>query len=140
MNALAQPLDAGLDRPGSVPWQERTTVAVPLLLLLAVALVLPAALHHRLLNDNLQVYWVWADQFTAELARGNLYPRWLPDSYAGLGAPVFYFYPPLAFYLAALFGLTGISTYASLIAAFGVAFAASGIASWSWLRGQARHP
>ena len=82
---------------------------------------------------------MWADQFTAELGRGNLYPRWLAASDAGLGTPVFYYYPPLAFHLAAMFGLIGLSTYASL-AAFGSGFALSGIACWHWLRGRTNHP
>jgi hypothetical protein len=140
MNAPAQPLYGDLDFRRRAQWQERRAVAFPLILLLAVALVTPAALDQRLLNDNLQVYWVWADQFTAELARGNLFPRWLPQSYGGLGAPIFYYYPPLAFYLAGAFGLAGASTYASLIAAFAAAFAASGIGCWYWLRRRTRHP
>ncbi len=27
---------------------------------------------------------------------GALYPRWLPDQFAGLGSPVFYYYPPFS--------------------------------------------
>ena len=115
-------------------------MAFGLILGLAALLIARAGLGTIGIHDNLGVYWTWADQFTPELARGNLYPRWLPASYAGLGAPVFYYYPPLAFYLTALFGLAGLSTYASLIAAFGCAFGASGISCWSWLRGRTNHP
>ena len=102
----------------------------------AALLILPAALGPTMLYDSFFISWVWADQFTAEIASGNLYPRWLPLSNAGLGAPIFYYYPPIAFYLTALFGLLGISTYGSLIAAFGASYALSGITAWHWLKHQ----
>jgi hypothetical protein len=123
-----------------VAWQEKRAIAYPCLLLLAAALVLRGALGPTQLHDSLAIYWVWGDQFTAELAHGVVYPRWLPASDGGLGTPVFYYYPPLAFYATAAFGLAGLSTYASLIAAFGTAFAASGIACWHWLKGRSNHP
>jgi len=126
---------------GSRPaWQDRASVAYPLLILLAVLLVLPSAFVPPMLHDSFGIDWVWADQFTSELSRGNLYPRWLPLSNDGLGSPVFYYYPPLSFHLSGLFGLIGLSTYASIIAAFAAAFAASGVACWHWLKGRARHP
>jgi hypothetical protein len=123
-----------------IPWQERRGLAYAILLFIAVALVLPANRHGPLLHDSFAIDWVWADQFTAELAKGNLYPRWLPLSDGGLGSPVFYFYPPLAFHLTGLFGLAGLSTYASIMAAFAAAFAASGMGCWHWLKGRSNHP
>src|SRR5881398_3473944 len=110
--------------------QARAIIAYPLLLVLGVLLVLPANAGPPLLHDSFAIDWVWADQFTAQLAHGVIYPRWLPLSNAGLGAPVFYYYPPLAFYLAGLFGLLGLATYPSVIAAFAAAFAASGFTCW----------
>lgn len=121
-------------------WQHRPIIAIPFLILIALALIFRCGFGPAVLHDSLSIYWVWADQFTAELARGHAYPRWLPDSYAGLGAPVFYYYPPLAFYLTGAFGLLGFSTYASLIAAFGSSFAASGIGCWYWLRQRSAQP
>lgn len=41
----------------------------------------------------------WLEGFAAELAKGRLYPRYLPDMNDGLGSPVFYFYAPLPFFL-----------------------------------------
>jgi uncharacterized membrane protein len=139
MNAPLQNLRADL-RSRLPAWQDRAAIAYPLLILLGIVLVVPANMGPPLLHDSFEIDWVWADQFTAELARGNLYPRWLPLSNAGLGAPVFYYYPPLSFYVSALFGLAGLSTYASIIATFAAAFAGSGIACWHWLKGRAKHP
>src|SRR5512132_3274268 len=80
-------------------------------------LITPAALSQPMTHDSFWIDRVWADQFTSELSKGNLYPRWLPLSHGGLGSPVFYYYPPLAFYLIGLFGLIGFPTYASIVAA-----------------------
>ncbi len=46
---------------------------------------------------------IWIGQFAKVLNSGSLIPRWLPDSFAGLGAPTFYFYCPVAYYLTSLF-------------------------------------
>lgn len=107
---------------------------------LALALTLPALLSPQMTHDSFWIDWVWADQFTAELAKGNLYPRWMPLSHGGLGSPVFYYYPPLAFYACALFGLAGLSTYWSIVAVFCCGFAASGFAMYAWLRETAKSP
>ncbi len=123
-----------------VSWQESAAYAYPVVLLVAVFVAIASNLGNPLLHDSFPIDWVWADQFTAELAKGNLYPRWLPLSYAGLGAPVFYYYPPLSFHAVGVFGLLGLSTYASLIAGFGAAFAASGVACWHWLKGRSENP
>ena len=124
----------------ATPWQERPIIAYPLLAFLALLLVIPAASNGPLLHDSFAISWVWADQFTALLADGKLYPRWLPLSNGGLGAPVFYYYPPLAFFLSGVFGLLGLATYESIIAAFAAAFALSGISCWHWLRQQSPNP
>ena len=107
---------------------------------LALLLTFPAVVMAPMTHDSFWIDWAWADQFTAEVARGNLYPRWLPQSHGGLGSPVFYFYPPLAFYVAAAFGLAGLSTYASIVAAFAAGLAASGFAMRAWLLDSAKSP
>jgi hypothetical protein len=132
---------ASRDEGGSPPaWQERPAVAYSFVSVLAILLIFRGGLGPISLHNDLSIYWVWADQFTAGLARGNFYPRWMPESDAGLGTPVFYFYPPLAFYLTAALSFAGLSTYASLIAVFGIGFAGSGIACWHWLKGRSNHP
>jgi hypothetical protein len=43
------------------------------------------------------IFWIgeWHSMWQA----GIYYPRWLPDSFHGFGAPSFYYYPPLTFFL-----------------------------------------
>ncbi len=108
--------------------------------LLAAALVLPTAVGPTPLHNSWWIDWVWADQFTAELKAGNMYPRWLPKSHDGLGSPVFYYYPPVAFYVTGLFGILGLATSHALLAAFGIGFAASGVAMFHWLKGWTNYP
>jgi len=106
----------------------------------ALLLTLPAALGPVRLNDSFWIDLVWLEQFARELGSGTIYPRWLPLSHYDLGSPVFYYYPPLAFYLASAFALTGISTYLALIGAFFAAMLLSGVGVYLWLKDQAQRP
>ena len=110
-------------------------------IVLAVAVMMtPAVIGPMMLHDSFWIDYVWADQFTALLRKGELYPRWLPWSHDGLGSPVFYYYPPLAFYVTGAFGLAGLSTYGSILAAFALAFIMSGIGAYHWLRDRSSQP
>lgn len=103
-------------------------------------LTLPALLSPVKLHDSFWIDWVWTDQFGQQLRAGVLYPRWLPASHAGLGAPVFYYYPPLAFYPAGMLAALGATPYAAIVATFAFAFAASGAAMYRWAEGWTNHP
>ncbi|WP_294394986.1 hypothetical protein [uncultured Sphingomonas sp.] len=111
-----------------------------LLVLLMLGLMTPALIAAPMSHDSFWIDRVWLEQFTAGLRAGNPYPRWLPLSFGGLGAPVFYFYAPLSFHLAGLFGLAGLPTYAALMAAFGAAWLGSGFAMYAWLKRDAPAP
>jgi hypothetical protein len=113
---------------------------VPAAILAVAALLTLPALGPVRLNDSFWIDWVWLDQFARELANGTIYPRWLALSHDGLGSPVFYYYPPLAFYAASIFVLAGLTTYAALIATFGVGYAVSGASMYWWLKPQSEKP
>jgi hypothetical protein len=135
---LAEPESAALEIAAS----SRVRLGFPYLMIgiLAALVTLPALLADPLTHDSFWIDWVWADQFTEQLRRGVIYPRWLPRSHDGLGSPAFYYYPPLAFYLTGTFGLLGLPTYWSIIAAFGAASACSGVAMFHWLKGWTSQP
>jgi hypothetical protein len=116
------------------------TAVFATLVLAAAVLAIPAAVGPVRLNDSFWIDLVWLDQFARELANGTIYPRWLPLSHGGLGSPVFYYYPPLAFYLASLFVFAGLSDFLALVATFFVVNLLSGVGVYLWLRGQARKP
>lgn len=115
-------------------------VAAAALALAAILIALPAAVGPIRLNDSFWIDLVWLDQFARELASGTLYPRWLPLSHAGLGSPVFYYYPPLAFYLGSIFVFAGLGTFGSLVAAFAAATLLSGVGVYLWLEGRTSAP
>ena len=47
----------------------------------------------------------WYAHVSAQLAAGELYPRWLAGMNAGLGSPAFYHYPALPYHFASLSAL-----------------------------------
>ncbi|MES2902694.1 MAG: hypothetical protein V4696_00770 [Pseudomonadota bacterium] len=100
----------------------------------ALALAAPVIIAGPLTHGSFWIDYVWAKQFTEQIASGVPYPRWLPDSFAGQGAPVFYFYAPLSFFMVAVFGLIGFSTWGSIVAAAVFFHAASGMAMRHWLQ------
>jgi len=108
-----------------------------LLALAAVALMLPSLVWGTLPSHSSLHNLTWAPQFSEQVLSGILYPRWLPESFDGLGAPTFYFYPPLTFWVDSLVrGLTLdlLSTSWRLSVTSAVLLWASGAAMHAWLR------
>jgi hypothetical protein len=79
---------------------------------------------------------LWYTHFAEQLWGGDLYPRWLMGMNGGLGSPVFFYYPPLPFYITSLlkplfaadsFGWQQLGVSAS------VALILSGICAYIWL-------
>lgn len=50
-------------------------------------------------SDDGVAHAMWYTHFSEQLFSGDLYPRWLVNMNAGLGSPVFFFYPPVPFFL-----------------------------------------
>lgn len=75
--------------------------------------------------------------FAAQFWAGDLYPHWLLDMNGGLGSPVFFYYPPVAYYLTSLlkplfssevYGWQQLGWSATL------ALCASGLCGYAWLK------
>lgn len=84
---------------------------------------------------------IWATQFAEQFRAGILYPRWLADSFHGLGAPTFYFYGPLTFWLDALvntisFNVLPVSHRLGVTSS--LILYSSGLAMYAWLRRETR--
>lgn len=103
--------------------------------LAALVLMAPALIYGAPAIDSAGYTHVWTEQFAAEMARGELYPRWMPRSFEGLGSPTFYFYPPLTFHLTGALALFLETRYAISVAGLLLLFA-SGMAMYLWLRGK----
>ncbi|MGE0745009.1 MAG: hypothetical protein AB7K86_07180 [Rhodospirillales bacterium] len=91
-------------------------------------------------GHSAEINLAWHVGFSAELAAGTPYPRWIANGWESLGSPAFYFYGPLPFYVSAaaspLAPVAGPGWHA-LGLSFAVAAALSGVAAWLWLRAHA---
>lgn len=78
----------------------------------------------------------WMAAFVDQVGAGDLYPRWLVEYVHGFGAPVFYYYAPLPFYLgAAVATLCSACSLQDILAGVHWSIAAlSGVAFWAWAR------
>lgn len=83
---------------------------------------------------------VVARSFGHALAEGVVYPRWVDGMQAGLGAPVFHFYPPLPYFVTGtLQRLLGGDTFLALRTSFSVAVLLAAGAFWLAFRRRLGH-
>ncbi|MBN9488103.1 MAG: hypothetical protein J0H44_12790 [Alphaproteobacteria bacterium] len=113
------------------------------LLAAAVLLMAPSLVLGTLPSHSSPQNLTYAEQFAEQFRNGVLYPRWLADSFDGLGSPAFYFYPPGAFWVDALLNL---ATFGTLSTSYCLSFSsllllwASGLAMHTWLRAEKTSP
>ncbi len=72
--------------------------------------------------------------FYDSLTEGNIVPRWAENLNWGYGHPILMFLYPLPSYIASLFHVLGISFIDSTKLVFALAFVASGITMYVWLK------
>ncbi len=75
--------------------------------------------------------------FSKQFWQGELYPRWLQDMFAGDGSPIFFYYPPLAYFITAFFCfLSPLDAfgYISIAASVLLAVILSSIAFYAWIQ------
>ncbi|HZP98680.1 MAG TPA: 6-pyruvoyl-tetrahydropterin synthase-related protein [Reyranella sp.] len=113
----------------------------PVLVLAAAAVLLlsPSLIVGTVLSHSSPQNLTWATQFSEQFRAGILYPRWMPQSFDGLGSPAFYFYPPLPFWLDALVSVITANlmsvSYRLVVTSLLILFA-SGLAMHAWLKAQ----
>jgi hypothetical protein len=113
------------------------------LLIAAGLLLAPSLVIGTVLSHSAHLNLIWARQFAEQMQAGILYPRWMPDSFDGLGAPTFYFYPPLAYWLD---GLVSVVTFDALSVSHRLSITwllllwASGLAMYAWLSRETANP
>ena len=74
------------------------------LLFIAGLALLPAMIWGPSMGHSLGNNLVWLSSFDAGIWRGEIYPRWLPELWFGAGAPDFFFYGPLPFWISSTVG------------------------------------
>jgi hypothetical protein len=111
-----------------------------LLTVVALLVMLPSFIFGPGATHSVSFNYVWTSQFGVAMQHGDLYPRWLPASFEGLGSPAFYFYPPLAYWLTGGLDALGLSTPQAINMGGFLLLAASGIAMHVWLSHRKTHP
>ncbi len=99
-------------------------------------LLLPTLVLGTLISHSSPQNLTWASQFADQFRAGTVYPRWMPDSFDGLGSPAFYFYPPLPFWIDALVSIVtanALSVSYRLAVSTTVILFLSGLAMHAWL-------
>ena len=110
---------------------------------MSALLLAPSLLVGTMISHSSPQNLTWAEQFADQFRAGILYPRWLPQSFDGLGSPTFYFYPPIAFWVDALLS---VATFNVPSVSYRLSFStlvllwASGLAMHAWLRAEASSP
>jgi hypothetical protein len=110
---------------------------------LALVLLAPSLVLGTLISHSSPQNLTWAAQFADQFRAGVLYPRWMPDSFEGLGGPAFYFYPPLPFWLDALVSVATanvLSVPYRLSITWLLLLWASGLAMHAWIKNQTHDP
>ena len=111
---------------------------VPLALMTATALLLlPFWLRGGSQGHDLFHHLLSGHFFAVQLWQGESYPRWLMEMNGAFGSPAFFFYPPLPYYVSALFaGPEPLAHHAMipLLWSSTLALGLSGLFAYLWLR------
>ncbi|MET0379447.1 MAG: 6-pyruvoyl-tetrahydropterin synthase-related protein [Spongiibacteraceae bacterium] len=76
--------------------------AIGCIVVVALIACAPLLLKGAVDGHSIEYNLVWLKHFSAQLATGEWYPRWLMGMNRGAGSPVFFYYAPLPFYLTSL--------------------------------------
>jgi hypothetical protein len=88
-------------------------------------------------DDGVSHHALWYTHFSAQLWAGDIYPRWLMGMNEGLGSPVFYYYPPVPFFLTSVlrpFFPGDPHGWQQLGLSAALALIASGLCAYLWLK------
>jgi len=118
----------------------RTWRQYGLLALVAAAALLPSFLFGPGATHSVSFNYIWTSQIGTAMQHGDFYPRWLPNSFEGLGSPAFFFYPPLAYWLTGAIHAVGLSALQAINMGALLLLFASGVTMHIWLSHRGTHP
>ncbi len=88
-------------------------------------------------SDDGVTHAMWYSRFSEQLWSGDLYPRWLMNMNGGLGSPVFFYNPPVPFFLTSLLRplfANDPQGWHQVGVSCAIALVASGISAYFWLK------
>lgn len=104
---------------------------------LGFLLTIPAFYQGMIVSHDILIYSNWHNCFSDQFLAGEWYPRWLIDMNGGRGSPVFFFYPPLPFYISSFFEYFIPNIYPKWYALYysiGLALGLSGVTRYTLLK------
>ncbi len=101
-----------------------------LVLVSVVFAFLPLAKNGLTENHSLELNLLWTHQFSQQFLGGQIYPKWLEQSFASFGSPTFVFYPPICMLMTIPFRALGLNISQSLVGSAGLAILMMGIGSY----------
>ncbi len=97
-------------RPNKKPFpgdaRHYALIVLAAMLVMGWQFVFPAV--YQTSNDDAAIMFKYVPQFVESFRQGIILPRWMPDDFNGYGSPIFVFYSPLLYLLAALGNLAGL--------------------------------
>ena len=85
-------------------------------------------------NSDLRIHIHRAAAVEHSFDQGVFWPRWVPNVYQGLGAPVFHHYSPALYWLVAAFHWIGVRLDTAFKIVISCAFLLSGLGLYHWLQ------
>ena len=127
---------------GAVGGNRRVIAAVVFVLAVTLLVFYQPLMHGSIRGHDSRTHISWLLSVMDAVRAGNLYPRWLPDQFAGLGAPVLYYYPPLTslfFALVDQVSLHRLPVGSVIVSATFLLSLASSATFYLWARGFSRN-
>ncbi|MEK6300742.1 MAG: 6-pyruvoyl-tetrahydropterin synthase-related protein [Acidobacteriota bacterium] len=85
-------------------------------------------------GDDAIKHYRWSTEFVKALKDGSPYPRWFPEANRGAGSPLPIYYPPLPFYVAAVFNAAAGHMLTAISLSCWLALALSGLTMYGFGR------
>jgi len=80
-------------------------ISLGIIAMLVAFLIIFFHIYGPIIGHSFTPNYNWVQAFSSQFLRGELYPRWLYQSYQGAGSPAFYFYGPVPFWVNAITGM-----------------------------------
>lgn len=127
--------------PGErVAYHHASLRAFGLLILLTILVLTPQLIWGQGSTHSGIYNLLWTHQIAEGFHRGDLYPRWFPESFSGLGSPTFFFYGPFFHLISGALEYAGLRTVHAVTGATALVLLGSGCGMYAWLRHRGTRP
>ncbi len=117
-------------------WTTRSYGRLYFIMVIGIPLVVAG---HNLINRIIPSLhdintFLWSKAVFQVFKAGVLYPQWLPQMWYGFGLPIFYFYPPLFYWLTTLGQIVGLGTIVAVKTVLIISLLTGSVFMYLWIR------